>query len=65
MEEIEIQLEGVLTVKKGGELLAVGYNDIKKRSNIFFTCKEMGIEDIKNLMQTISTKEKEVEIKNP
>lgn len=53
---IEAELEGVLTIKKDGELLAVVFNDMKKKSQVFYACKEMGAEDIKNLMQLIITK---------
>ena len=52
----EAELEGVLTIKQDGHLLAVVFNDMKRKSQVFYTCKEMGAEDIKNLMQLLITK---------
>lgn len=43
-------MEGVLKVVKDGEVIAMVHNDMKKRSQVFYVCKEMGAEDIKNLL---------------
>lgn len=54
--KIEIISEGVLKIIKDGEVLAIVHNDMKKRSQIFYTCKEMGVEDIKQLLEIITLK---------
>lgn len=54
--KIEIILEGVLKVTKDGEVIAIVHNDMQKRSQIFYACKEMGAEDIKQLLETLSIK---------
>jgi len=51
---IEIIMEGVLKVVKNGEVFAIVHNDMKKRSQIIYSCKEMGAEDIKNLFIMMS-----------
>ena len=55
-EKTEIQLEGILSIKKGGELIAVVYNNINKKAQIFYGCKDMGAEDIKQLLENITQK---------
>lgn len=51
---METTLEGVMTLTKpDGTLVAVVYNDMKKRSQVFYTCKEMGAEDIKELLESL------------
>lgn len=48
------ELEGVLTVKdKDGNLIAVVFNDMKKKSQVFYKVKECGAEDIKQLLEDI------------
>jgi predicted RNA-binding protein len=54
LEKTEIVLEGVLKVMKNGELVAVVHNDMGERSQIFYACKRMGIEDIKILLESIN-----------
>lgn len=54
---IEILQEGVVKVMVGNELVAVVHNDMKKRSQIFYSCKEMGADDIKTLLENIAKKE--------
>ena len=51
---IEILIEGVLKVVKNGEVVAIVHNDMKKRSQVIYACKEMGVEDIKNLFLMIA-----------
>lgn len=55
---METTLEGILTIKKSesGELLAVVFHDQKKRSQIFYSCKEMGVDEIKTLLDNNDTK---------
>lgn len=49
-------LEGVLTIKsKEGDLVAIGFNDMKKRSIILYSVKEMGIDDVKVLLDNMKT----------
>jgi hypothetical protein len=55
---IEVELEGVLTVKKDGELVCVVYNDMKKRTQVFTACKDMGVDEIKSLMLQLLSTEK-------
>lgn len=52
--KIEILEEGVLKVVVDGQVVAIVHNDLKKRSQIVYACKEMGAEDIKNLFILIS-----------
>jgi hypothetical protein len=50
-------LEGVLTIKDtDGTLLAIVYNDIKRRSQVFFKVSELGAEEIKNLLDNLMEK---------
>lgn len=49
---IENNLEVVLTIKKGDELLAVVYNDTKRRAQIFYKVTECGTEEIKALLDS-------------
>jgi hypothetical protein len=53
---METVLEGVLTIKKDGELVAVVYNGPSNRSQVFYRCKEMGAEDIKGLLEDMIEK---------
>lgn len=49
------ELEGVLTIKnKEKRLIAIVYNDMHKRSQVFYKVVECGAEDIKQLLDTIS-----------
>lgn len=49
------ELEGVLTIKdKDKNLIAIVYNDLQKRSQVFFRVAECGAEDIKNLLETLT-----------
>lgn len=52
---METNLEGLLTITKDGELIAVVYNDIKRRAQIFYSCKAMGTDDIKELLESLKT----------
>lgn len=52
--KMEIVMEGVLKVVKDGELMVVVHNNMDKRSQEFYTCKKMGVEDIKNLLIELS-----------
>ncbi len=56
MPKIEIITEGVLKVVKDGEVIAIVHNDMQKRSQVFYACKEMGVEDIKQLLELIAIK---------
>ena len=48
------ELEGTLTIKdKEGNLIAIIYNDIKNRRTQVFSIKEMGLDNIKELIETI------------
>jgi len=53
-ETYEIQLEGMLTIRKNGELIAVNSNDMKKRAHVFSTCTSMGEEEIKKLLENLN-----------
>lgn len=44
------ELMGVLTIKKDNELKAVVYNNLKKRSQVFYKVTEMGVDEIKDLL---------------
>jgi hypothetical protein len=51
------ELEGVLSIKDSeGNLIAIVYNDIKRKSQVFFTVKECGAEDIKMLLEDLLVK---------
>lgn len=43
-------LEGVLTIKKEGLLIGVVHTDPTTHKKIFYSCKEMGLEDLKDLL---------------
>lgn len=51
--KLDVNLEGVLKIVKLGELIAVVHNNMEKKSQEFYNCKKMGIEDIKNLLLEI------------
>jgi len=54
MEEIKmVALEGVLKITKNNELLAIVHHDTRKRSQVFYACSEMGVEDIKQLLEEL------------
>ena len=57
---METELVGVLTIKKDGELVAVVHNDLKKRSQVLYTTKEMGAEDIKSLLENFNKNKNEI-----
>jgi hypothetical protein len=57
---IEVVDEGVLKIIDNNEVVAIVHHDLKKRSQIFYSCKEMGAEDVKNLLITISKNEKSI-----
>ena len=48
--KIEIVEEGVLKVVKDGEVIAMVHNNMKKRSQEFYACSTMGVEQIKALL---------------
>lgn len=49
-----MEIEGIGTIKDDkGNLVAIVFTDLKKRSQIFFNVKEMGQEDVKNLFANI------------
>ena len=51
------ELEGVLTIKnKEGELVAMVYNDVKRRTQVFYKVSEAGAEDIKSLLDNLVEK---------
>ncbi len=50
---IKPELIGVLTVKdKGDELVAIVHNDEKTHHQVFYSVKKMGVEDIKQLLES-------------
>lgn len=54
---METNLEGILTIKDNdGSLIGVVFNDMIKRSQVFYSCKEMGVEDIKQLLEKLKLK---------
>ncbi len=55
-EKIEIGFESVLCVRKNGELVHVIANNIEKRVQEFSTCTSMGGEEIKTLLESLSSK---------
>ena len=49
------ELEGVLTIKNKEKILkAIVYNDMHKRSQVFYKVIECGAEDIKNLLDELT-----------
>lgn len=52
-DKIEITLEGVLCIRRGGELIATVSNDLQKRVQVFSSCKDMGIDDIKSVLELL------------
>ena len=45
------ELIGVLTIKdKDENLIAIVYNDMKRRAQIFYKVEEMGVDEIKSLL---------------
>ena len=56
-KEIIIVPEGVLLIKeKDGPVIAMVYNDLNRRSQVFGTFNECGTEDIKSLLEKIAGK---------
>jgi hypothetical protein len=54
------ELESVLAIKdKDGNLIAIVYNNLKKKSQIFYKTKECGSEDIKTLLEDLFAKKNE------
>lgn len=53
---IEVQTEEVITVLNDGELVAVIHHDMKKKSQVFSACKEMGQDEVKELLININQK---------
>ena len=48
------ELEGILTLKDAqGTLIAIVYNDMKKKSQVFFKVSECGAEEIKSLLEQL------------
>lgn len=56
-EKIEINTEGVITIRNQDGLVAIVYNDITTRSQRFFSVKEMGTDDIKGMLERLNEKE--------
>lgn len=53
-------MESVLAIKdKDGNLIAVVFNNLKKKSQIFYKTKECGTEDIKTLLEDLLVKKNE------
>lgn len=48
---MDIEQVGVLIIRKEGNVVGLVYNDIAKRSQIFFSVSEMGMEEIKELLE--------------
>lgn len=48
-----VTVEGVLTITKNNELLAIVFHDVHKRSQIFYECKEMGMDEVKLLLEKL------------
>jgi len=46
------EMEGVLTIKKNGQLVAIVYSDVIKRTQIIYSVKEMGMGEIQELLKT-------------
>jgi hypothetical protein len=54
------EMESVLAIKdKDGNLIAVVFNNLKKKSQIFYKTKECGTEDIKTLLEDLLAKKNE------
>ena len=53
-DKVSIKLEGVLTISKNNQLEAICYLDQKTHNNILFKVSKLGMEDIKNLLESIS-----------
>jgi len=54
------ELESVLAIKdKDGNLIAIVFNNLNKKSQIFYKTKECGSEDIKTLLEDLLTKKNE------
>lgn len=50
---MENQIEGVIAIKKDKEVVAMVYNE--KGRQIFYTCKEMNTDDVKQLLDNFIT----------
>jgi len=44
-------LEGVLAIKRNGTLTAIIYNDVKRRAQVIYSVKEMGVDEIQELFR--------------
>ncbi len=49
--KIEVKEEGVATITFEGELVGIIYNDTKSKAKRIFHVKEMGVEEIADLIQ--------------
>ncbi len=60
---MQTKQEGVITIfDKEGELSAIIYKDMKSRKNIFYTCTEMGFEELEKMVGADVIKAKPNEI---
>lgn len=48
---METNTEGVLIVRKEGKVVAVGHNDLEKRSVVFYKVEECSLEDYQELLK--------------
>ena len=53
-DTFDIGLEQVVTVRKGGELVATVSHNLAKRTQVFSTCSEMGQDEIQKLLETLN-----------
>ena len=50
-----MEIEGIIPIKIEGQIVAMVYNDMKKHSQVFFSCKEMNQDDVKELLTLIGS----------
>jgi hypothetical protein len=52
-EKVEINRESMLAIWVNGRLMAAVVQEPTNRNQVFFSCLEMGSEEIKNLLETL------------
>jgi hypothetical protein len=52
---METSMEGVLIVRKDGKVVAIGHNDLDKRTAVFYNveARDMGLEEFQTLLSNL------------
>ena len=56
IKKVEINRESMLAIWINGKLMAAVVQEPTNRNQVFFSCLEMGSEEIKNVLETLINK---------